>query len=265
MTTDRDQPEAPDAPASTTARFKDHFSGHAADYAAFRPTYPAPLFDFLATLPERRALAMDCATGNGQAALGLAERFDHVLALDASAEQLANAWPHPRVTYRQARAEATGAADHTVDLVCVAQALHWFDFDLFYAEARRVLVPGGAIAAVTYDLARITPALDRLIDRLSQQIVGTYWPPERRWVDERYRTIPFPFAEVAAPSLEIEAHWDLGQLLHYFGTWSSVRRYQAATGRDPVKLLQDELAAAWGDPAAVRRIAWPLFLRAGRP
>ncbi len=255
-----DAPEAGGAPAAT---FKDHFSGHAADYAAFRPTYPATLFDLLASLPRHRGLALDCATGNGQAATGLAERFARVLAIDASPEQLASARPHPRVEYRVGRAEATGIESGTVDLVSVAQAVHWFDFDRFYAEARRLLAPGGALAVYTYNLARVDPAFDRVLDRLAYEVVGPYWPPERRWVDAEYRDLPFPFAEVATRPLEYEAHWDLARLLGYIATWSACHRFRQATGNDPVKLLQDELAAAWGDPFQARPVRWPIFLRAG--
>jgi SAM-dependent methyltransferase len=243
--------------------FKDYFSGHAADYAAYRPAYPPALFQLLATLPRRRELALDCATGNGQAAVGLAERFARVVAIDASREQLANARRHPRVEYRLARAEETGLEAGTVDLVSVAQGLHWFDFDSFYAEVRRLLAPGGAIAAYTYNLARVAPEVDRIVDRLAYEVVVAYWPPERRWVDEEYRTLPFPFAEVATPRIENQADWDLGRMLLYIGTWSAVRRYREATGRDPIKLLQDELTAAWGGPGRQRRVRWPMFLRAG--
>ena len=248
---------------SSAPGFKDHFSGHAADYAAYRPTYPPALFVRLAALPRRRALALDCGTGNGQAAVGLAERFDRVLAIDPSREQLASAQPHPRIDYRAARAEETGAAAASVDLVNVAQAAHWFDLDRFYAEARRVLAPGGAIALYTYGFVRVDPRFDRVLDRLAHEVVGPYWPPERRWVDEEYRTLPFPFAEVATPRLDNEAHWDLDRLLGYIATWSACQRYRQATGRDPLKMVQDELVAAWGDPARSRLLRWPIFMRAG--
>jgi ubiquinone/menaquinone biosynthesis C-methylase UbiE len=248
---------------TTAPGFKDHFSGHAADYAAYRPGYPPALFDLLASLPRRRTLALDVATGNGQAAIGLAERFERVLAIDASNEQLARARQHPRLEYRVARAEETGVDGGAVDLVSVAQAIHWFAFDSFYAEVRRVLAPGGAIAAYTYNLARVDPAFDRVLDRLAKEIVGPYWPPERRWVDEEYRTLPFPFEEVPTPRIENEAQWDLDRLLHYIATWSAYQRYRQATGRDPIKLVQDELTAAWGDPSQPRLVRWPIYMRAG--
>jgi SAM-dependent methyltransferase len=256
-------PAGPDVTGAPTSAFKDHFSGHAAEYAAYRPTYPPALFELLVSLPRRRALALDCATGNGQAAVGLAERFERVLAIDASREQLASARPHPRIEYRVARAEETGAESGSVDLVSAAQAVHWFDFDRFYAEVRRVLAPGGAVALYTYNLVRVDPGFDRVLDRLAREVVGPYWPPERRWVDEEYRTLPFPFAEVPTPRIENEARWDLDRLLLYVATWSACRRYREATGRDPIKMLQDELIAAWGDPGAARPVRWPIYMRAG--
>jgi SAM-dependent methyltransferase len=244
--------------------FKDHFSGHAASYAAFRPGYPPELFDFVASLTSGRALAWDCATGNGQAAVPLAGIFDKVVATDASRQQLDNATPHPRIEYRVATAESSGLSDASVDLLTVAQAVHWFDFDRFYAEARRVLRPGGAIALWTYNLLRGTPEVSALIDRLARDISGAYWPPERRWVDEEYRTLPFPLPEVPSPTFEHTEAWDLPRLVAYLRTWSANVRYQAATGRDPIAEIAPELEAAWGDPDEPRVLTWPIFLRAGR-
>lgn len=245
--------------------FKDHFSGHAADYAAYRPGYSPELFEFVATLPERRSLAWDCATGNGQAAVKLAPSFERVIATDASAQQISHAQPHPKIEYRVAPAEQSGLEDASVDLVTVAQALHWLDFDRFYAEVRRVLAPGGAIAVWTYNLARISPEVDAVVDRLAYQIVYPYWPPERRWVDEEYRTVPFPFAEVETPPFAYEAEMDLERFVLYIRTWSASQRYLRETGKDPIDTVRDELVAAWGDPAQPRWIHWPVFMRAGRP
>ncbi|HEY0782529.1 MAG TPA: class I SAM-dependent methyltransferase [Thermoanaerobaculia bacterium] len=244
--------------------FKDHFSGHAASYAAHRPGYPPELFAFVAGLPRARRLAWDCGTGNGQAAVGLADHFERVVATDASAAQIANAVPHAGVDYRIATAEASGLAAASVDLVAVAQAVHWFDFDRFYAEARRVLAPGGAVVVWTYNLARVSPEIDAVTDDLAYRRVKADWPTERIWVDEEYRTLPFPFAEVASPELEYVVRWDLPRFLAYLRTWSSVQRNAKATGRDPVAAVYDELAAVWGEPATERAVRWPIFLRAGR-
>jgi SAM-dependent methyltransferase len=244
--------------------FKDHFSGHAAAYASFRPGYPRDLIAAVVRLPRERRLALDCGTGNGQAATGLARYFDRVIATDPSPQQLEQAPPHPRVEYRLAPAEASGLPDGSVDLVTAAQAFHWFDFDRFFAEVERVLAPGGAVAIWTYNLARVDPGVDAQIDRLAHDVAGPYWPPERHWVNEEYRTVPFPFDEVVIPPFFHEEHWDLDHLASYLRTWSATLRYIEETGNDPVAEVWDDLAAAWGEPQQVRTVTWPLFLRAGR-
>jgi len=243
--------------------FKDHFSGHAAAYASARPSYPRDLVAAVVRLPRERRLALDCGTGNGQAALGLAEYFERVVATDPSAAQLHQAKPHPRVEYRVAPAEASGLPDASVDLVTAAQAFHWFDFDRFFAEVRRVLAPGGAVALWTYNLVRVDPAVDALVDRLAYEIAGPYWPPERHWVNDEYRTVPFPFAEVAIPPFAHEEQWNLERLMAYLRTWSATLRFIQEKGTDPLAEVWDDLVAAWGEPERVRSVVWPLYLRAG--
>jgi SAM-dependent methyltransferase len=244
--------------------FSDHFSGVASEYAEFRPLYPAPLFDWLAGLAPRRDLAWDCATGSGQAAVALASRFERVIATDASAGQIASATRHPRVEYRVAPAEASGLGLASVDLVTVAQALHWFDRPAFYAEARRVVRPGGVVAAWTYGHPSIDePRADALLQRFYSDTVGPYWPKERALVDAAYRTIDFPFPEIAPPLFEMETSWPLAALVGYVATWSAVTRFRAAKDVDPVAAFAEALEATWGDPRRPRRIAWPLALRVG--
>ena len=244
--------------------FADHFSDIAGQYAAFRPTYPPELFDWLATVTPATAAAWDCAAGSGQATLELARRFDRVTATDASAAQLGQAPAHPRVSYRVAAAETSGLPDRSTDLVTVAQALHWLDLDGFYAEVRRVLVPGGTLAVWCYGLLVLDdPALDRRIGRFYHDIVGPYWAPERRLVETGYRTLDFPFEELAAPSFDMTLEWTLAELAAYAGTWSATEAYRRARGQDPVPPLAAELEPAWG-VAARRRVRWPLSVRVGR-
>jgi len=251
--------------AGTRTTFKDHFSSHARDYASYRPGYPEELFDFVASLPSHRGTVWDVGTGSGQAALGLAERFERVIGTDPSAQQLEHAEPHPRVEYRVAPAESSGLPDASVDLVAAAQAFHWFDFDCFFAEARRVLAPGGAVVVWTYNLARVSPPVDAWTDRLAHGIVGPYWPPERKWVNEEYRTIPFPFPEVEAPSFFHRERWDLERYLLYIGTWSACQRYARETGSDAIAENRRDAEPLWGDPREERIISWPIFLRASQP
>ncbi len=245
--------------------FHDHFSGVAERYADFRPHYPAALFEYLATLVPRNSVVWDCACGNGQATVDLAGRFHRVIATDASREQIASAKPHLNAEYRVAVAEQSGLAEKTVDLITVAQALHWFDLDRFYAEAKRVLRPGGVLAAWAYGVKTVEgDAVNQLVQDFYSKTVGPYWPPERRLVEERYRSIPFRFAEISPPDFCLEARWTLEQLLGYLGTWSATNRFIEATGRNPLEPLSDALARVWGDGKALRLISWPLSLRVGR-
>ncbi len=242
--------------------FKDHFSGHATAYAAARPDYPAELFAWLAEKAPARNRAWDCATGNGQAAAALADYFEHVIATDASAEQIANAAPRARVEYRVARAESPEIEANSIDLVTVAQAAHWFDRPRFYAAAREILREDGLIALWSYGLFKLSPALDGLIEHFYSETVGPYWPPERQWIDEHYATLDFPFAEFAPPPFKMSRHWTVEQVLAYLRTWSAVRRYREARGTDPVSAIQPVLIRLWGD-AETREVRWPLYVRAG--
>lgn len=244
--------------------FKDHFSDVAARYAAFRPTQPPGLVAWVAGLAPGHDAAWDCGTGSGQAAIALAEHFAHVVATDASAAQLAHAAPHPRVAYRVAPAEASGLADASIDLVTVAQALHWFDIDAFNREAARVLKPGGAIAVWTYQTPTVeTPGVREAFLHLARDVVGPYWPPERQLIDDAYRTIPFPFDEVAAPPFELRIEWTLAQLAGYLRTWSATTRYVAAVGVDPIDAFEREAAALLPTADARVVIRWPYAVRAG--
>ena len=244
--------------------FKDHFSIAASDYARFRPQYPDELFAWLAQQCSRTDLAWDCATGNGQAARALAGYFRAVVASDASGEQIAEAVAHPGVSYRVAPAEASGLPDNSVNLLTVAQAVHWFDLDRFYAEARRVLAPGGVIALWCYGSGYFdSPALQAVFDDFYGNTLGAYWPPERALIESGYRDLDFPFAEIRAPEFAMHIDVGLPALIGYLGTWSATNRYRQSTGTDPLPALQQAFAEHWGPPECIQRLHWPMHLRAG--
>ena len=242
---------------------KDYFSAGSPDYRRFRPGYPAALFDFLAAATPSRRVALDVATGNGQAAGEMARHFEFVLAGDSSANQLKEAAAHERVHYVRHTAERLPVRTGAADLVAVAQAAHWFDFPPFYSEARRVLRPRGIVALWTYSLFRVDSAVDTVVERFYRERVGPYWPPERRYVDNHYRSLPFPLEELPAPEFELSVDWPFEALMSYIGTWSAVGRCRSATGVDPAPELALALSAGWPQGAA-RSIRFPIHLRIGR-
>jgi SAM-dependent methyltransferase len=245
-------------------RFEDHFSKQAQDYARHRPQYPPELFAWLASVAPHRNLAWDCGTGNGQAALGLASQFERVVATDASAEQIGHATAHEQIEYRVEPAEAPQFEPGSVGLVTVAIAVHWFDLPAFYAAVRRVAAPGGILAVWTYHLFVAAPEIDRIVTHYYQDVVGPYWPERIAYIADRYRTLPFPFDEIAAPEFEMRATWRLAQVIGFLDSWSASRRYREAQGRHPIEQIEPMLASAWGDPEHEREIRWPLYLRVGR-
>jgi SAM-dependent methyltransferase len=240
------------------------FGSVATEYASFRPGYPAGLFEWLAGACAARDSAWDCACGSGQASVPLAAFFARVFATDASPEQVAAARPHDRVRYSVASAEHSGLPAASIDLITVAQALHWFDVAAFYAEARRVARPGGLLAVWTYPRPRFeSPELDRVFAEFHERTVGPYWPPERRHVDAGYDTLPFPFTEMPHPDFGLELQWSLAQVLGYVSSWSATARYRQLLGRDPLPGLQSALGASWPEASAVA-VRLPLRLRVAR-
>lgn len=244
--------------------FKDLFSNHSDLYARARPHYPDALFDWIAAEAPACTCAWDAGCGNGQATVALATRFERVLATDPSQKQLGNAAAHPRIAYRNEPAEHTTLDDGCADAVTVAQALHWFDLVAFVAEVQRVAKPGALFAAWCYANCSVTPAVDAVIAHLYDDILGTYWSPERKLVDEGYASLALPFAPVEAPAFEMRVDWDLRQLLAYLTSWSAAQKYLKATGEGAVASVADELAAAWHEPERVRPVRWRLGLRGGR-
>lgn len=245
--------------------FKDHFSGHAQAYADARPSYPDELFEFLHSQCEQHDLVWDCATGNGQAAVSLAKTFKRVIATDGSAEQVEQAQPAENIEYRQMTAEQPLLEKSSCDLITVAQALHWFDTQRFFDNAKSCLKPGGVLAAWCYAVHQINDPIDAVVEKLYEEILGEYWPPERRLVENHYRDISFPFATSFERDFVMTREWNLQQLCGYFTSWSALQRYRKKNGSDPLELVIEELREAWGmDPEKSHRVTWPLRVKIAR-
>jgi len=241
----------------------DDFSAIARDYARYRPTYPDDLFRYLASISPGHSLALDCATGNGQAARGLVDFFDAIVAFDISVDQLKHATLHPKIYYIAAGAEAIPVQEGQFDLVVVTQALHWFDLAEFYAQARRILKPGGVLAALAYQVFETSPDIDRIISRYYTQVLGPFWSSGIRLVEENYQTIPFPFTEKQPPEIDMETSWNINEILGYLSSWSATTRFMSKNGYHPLREIESELLAAWGNPARRRILHWPVNLKVG--
>ncbi len=243
--------------------FKDYFSHNSKSYADSRPVYPQTLYDFIAKLPIEKQACWDVATGSGQAAVPLSSIFAKVIATDASQNQIENATKVANIDYLNEPAEQTGIPDSSIDLITVAQALHWFSFDDFYKEVKRVAKPNAYIICWCYSLTRITPEIDAVVDQLYYDLTAPYWKPERNYVDEEYSTIPFPFQKLETPSFEMKLDWDADQLINYLNTWSGVNEYQKANGHNPLTLIEADLRKAFGEGNKVN-VVWPLHILMGR-
>ena len=242
---------------------KDNFSSQSDDYAKFRPVYPKKLIDFLLSLTSNHETCWDCGTGNGQLAVALSDKFNQVHATDISQRQLDNATPRPNIEYSRQPAEQTNFPENSFDLITVAQAAHWFDFDRFNPEVKRVLKPDGVIVLFGYGLVRVDEEIQPIIEDFYWKVTKPYWDPERNHIEARYETIPFPFAEIAVDqNFDIAVEMTLKELTGYIGTWSAVQHFKKANGYHPVDDLFQNLSKVWN--SGKRKITFPVFLRAGR-
>jgi len=243
---------------------KDLFSNQASLYAQNRPGYPRGLYDYILQHVQNRQQAWDCATGNGQAAVELAAYFEKVMATDVSEKQLQQAQPHEKIEYSISTAEQTPFADNSFDCITVAQAYHWFKFDAFGSEVLRVAKPGAIIAIWGYSLIVCEDeAIDTLINTFYRETVGAYWDTERRYIDEHYTTVPFPYEVLPSKEFQISVPWNRQQLTGYFNTWSSIQHFIKANGYNPVNELAAAIEKVWGNDTT-KDFYFPLFLRLGR-
>lgn len=241
---------------------KDNFSIQAKGYAQFRPTYPPEMIEYIVSFAKGRDVALDVATGNGQVAAELAKYFKQVHGTDISEKQLENAIHRDNIIYTKEKAEETAFGNAQFDLITVAQAIHWFDFDTFYNEVYRILKPDGVFAVMGYGLFEATDRwADKILKHFYHDITGPYWDPERHYLDEGYTTIPFPFDEIEAKQFSSEFTWTFEQLTGYLETWSAVQHYIRKNGCSPLDIVREELKEAWEESEG--RVVFPFLLRVG--
>jgi ubiquinone/menaquinone biosynthesis C-methylase UbiE len=243
---------------------KDLFSKQASLYARYRPVYPAGLFEYVLSFVHQKNIAWDCATGNGQAALVLADHFKKVYATDISEKQLQQAREKHNIVYSVAAAERTQFPGQLFDCITVAQAYHWFDFAAFQQELLRVAKPGAILAVWGYSLVICEDeTIDRRIKQFYREVVGPYWDKERKFVDDHYTTVPFPYEELTKKEFAIDVQWTPGNLEGYLNTWSSVQHFIRQNNYNPVTGFCESLQSLWQDDKP-RKFYFPVFLRIGK-
>lgn len=240
---------------------KDLFSGHAEDYATFRPLYPQSMYDFIFGHVKQFDQAWDCGTGNGQVARVLAQSFKRVHGSDISTKQLENAWQADNITYHHTGVEQTILESNSFDLITIGQAIHWFDREKFYHEVNRVAKQGAVMAAFGYNPVRFTPEFDEALNRFYFDVIYPYWDAERKVVEDQYRSISFPFEEIQTPDFKMILDWSLNDLQGYITTWSAVQNYIKKNGVNPVEEFMAEVRSMWR--AERESVYFPLFLRLG--
>lgn len=242
---------------------KDNFSLHSDQYAKYRPTYPLEFFNYLNSLVPNKQNAWDCGTGNGQVAFELSKKFNHVFATDISQSQIDNASKSDNISYSVQPAEKTNFKDQLFDLIIIAQAIHWFDFEKFYSEVKRTAAENALICVVGYGRIEISENIDSIVGNFYKNIIGKYWDKERKYIDENYKTISFPFQEIQTPNFVNTLHWTLEQLIGYLNTWSAVKHFIKENGHNPIDKLQGELEQFWGKEQ-LKEVRFPLLLRVGK-
>jgi len=243
---------------------KDNFSKQSDSYLKFRPTYPSSLFEYLSSLTNEHNMAWDCGTGNGQSAVDLTKFYQRVYATDLSEQQIKNAIHNPQIIYKVEKAEQTGLEDHSVDLITISQALHWFEFDKFYPEAKRVLKNNGIIAAWAYNLPSISAEIDGIIKHFHDKIVDDFWQFENKLIDKEYSTLPFPFNVLSTPTFSMSRELTLDETMGLIRSWSAVQKFIDSKGSNPLELIKEKLAEAWEKPEQKRTATWKLILKVGR-
>ncbi len=241
---------------------KDNFSTQATAYAQFRPRYSEHVFKPIINLCSEKTIVWDCATGNGQAAMILANHFEHVFATDISQKQIDYAAQAENITYSIASAENTHFEKKSLDLIVVAQAAHWFNFEKFYANVNHFLKDDGVLALVGYGLSTISPEIDKIVNHFYTNIIGTFWDAERRHIEQHYASIPFPFKDMLVPEAKMTFNISMDAFIGYLNSWSAVQHFKNKNNYNPVGLIELDLKTVWGE--SLHQISFPVFYRVGK-
>ena len=242
---------------------KDLFSERSDLYARYRPTYPKELYDHILSFVKEKNTAWDCATGNGQAALVLADHFRKVIATDISAAQIERAAAKDNIEYLVCTGETTPFEENTFDLVTVAQAYHWLKWDAFRTEVIRVCKPGAIIAVWTY--YRNTTGdkkIDDAVYNFYENVTRPYWDYERKYVEDKYETIEFDYDLLSVKTFDSILHWQREDLLGYISSWSAMQKFIKMHGHSPISIIEEEIKKIWPE-GEVKRVVFPIYLKLG--
>ena len=241
----------------------DSYSEAGTLYRDFRPAYPEKLFRYLAGSCRRKEKAWDVATGNGQAAQGLAKYFKLVHATDPSPSQLKQAIPRENIEYRTAAENHPELRKRSIDLICVAQGVHYLNLEKFYQEVNRVLKKYGVLACWNYGLPSVEKGVDECINEFCNNILHSSWDAKRRKLEMNFRSLEFPLKESVTPRFEISTEWSLEHYLGFLKSMSAVRKYRQQAKQDPLLTLEEKLKSLWGNKEVKRNVVFPLFTKMG--
>ena len=243
---------------------KDLFSDHSDLYVKYRPTAPKELYGYIYSFVKNFDTAWDCATGNGQAAVVLAEDFKKVIASDISEAQMSKAPLRDNIEYVHCSAESTPFDENSFDLVTVSQAYHWLNFAEFRKEVLRVAKEDAVIAIWTFHRHAVDDDdVNTAVRAFYKDVTEPYWEYERRFVDEKYETIEFDYEPLPSREFEAVLQWTRDDLLGYISTWSALRNYTKAYGGSLLPVIEKELRSLWPANEA-KRVIFPVYLRIGR-
>ena len=242
------------------------FGAQSDAYREARPTYPLSLFSWIRENAPDNQRALDCATGNGQAAVALASYFDLVDAFDIHKKQIASAIPAHNIHYKVAKAEKLPYQDHCFDVITCAQAVHWFDHPNYWREMQRVAKPNALYCAFGYNRFLASDAMENTLIRPILDVVQPYWSDRNLMVWDGYDPVALkcPLDLIDIPVFKLELNWSVERFIAFMESWSATRKARANTQLNEQldQLIADFLAHNAADE--VMHLSSDLFTLAAR-